>query len=78
MTQGHQVHGEGHHFSRLSEEDVLKIQFLLEQREKARKIMEGLTYERIARRFNVGKNAIYHLAKGNSWRHLLDKKDDTG
>jgi hypothetical protein len=75
MREGQQVRGEKHHFAKLSTEDVLKIRLLLGQREVARKLMEGLTYEKIGRRFGVGRNAIYHLAKENSWAHLISGVD---
>lgn len=62
--------GEGHHFSKMTEEQAMKVIRLLEQRDVARKLMEGLTYEKIAKRFGVSKNAVYHIAKLNSWKHL--------
>ena len=73
MSEGRQVRGAQHHFARLSEEDVLLVKRLLEQRERARKLMEGLTLEAIARRVGCGKNAIYHISKGHSWCHLQDE-----
>jgi hypothetical protein len=71
---GQQTRGSGHHFSKLTEEEVHKVRYLLNQRETVRKMMEGLTLEAIGRRLGVGKNAIYHIAKGNSWRHLADEE----
>jgi len=70
MSKTDKSHGEGHHFSRLTQADAEKIIRLLEQRDVARKLMEGLTYEKIARRFGVSSNAVYHISKKNSWRHL--------
>ena len=75
MSDGNQVRGENHHFSSLTEEQVRKIIRLLKQRDTARKLAEGLTYEKIGRRFGVGRNAIYHLAKHNSWAHLVNEVD---
>ena len=72
---GNQRRGEAHHFAKLTAEQVEKARFLLEQREKTRLIMKGLTYEAIGRRCGVGKNAIYHLAKGNSWKIKADSVD---
>lgn len=69
-----QARGSGHHFSKLTEEDVLKIRHLLKQRARLRMMMEGLTLAAIGRRCGVGKNAVYHINKGNSWRHLTDKE----
>ena len=69
MSDGKQVRGSAHHFAKLNEADVRKIRYLLEQREKVRQLMEGLTYEAIGRRCEVGRNAVYHIAKGNSWKH---------
>ena len=64
--------GEGHHFARMTEEQARLALRLLQQRDVAIKLMEGLTYEAIGRRCGVGKNAIFHLAKGNSWGHLKE------
>ena len=71
-VEGRQMRGSGHHFSKLSEDDVHQIRHLLAQRERLRKMMEGLTLEAIGRRLGVGKNAVYHIAKGNSWGHLTE------
>ena len=73
--EGKQVRGSAHHFAKLNEEDVHKVRYLLEQREKVRKLMEGLTLEAIGRRVGCGKNAVYHISKGNSWKHLPDGVD---
>jgi DNA invertase Pin-like site-specific DNA recombinase len=62
--------GENHHFAKITREQAEKIIHLLEQRDVARKLMEGLTYEKIARRFGVSRNAVYHISKKNSWKHL--------
>lgn len=68
MTEKGRGRGEGHHFAKLTEAEVERIRFLLEQRDKVRKLMEGLTYEKIAHRFDVSKNAIYHISKGSAWK----------
>ena len=72
LHEGHQIKGSGHHFSKLSEDDVHKIRYLLAQREKLRMMMESLTFEAIGRRFSTGKNCIYHIHKKHSWVHLKE------
>jgi DNA invertase Pin-like site-specific DNA recombinase len=62
--------GEKHHFAKLEQEQAEKIIHLLEQRDRAIKLMKGLTYQAIARRFGVSRNAVYHISKSNSWKHL--------
>ena len=68
MIEGRYVRGERHHFAKLTETQVGQIRYLLEQREKVRKLMKNLTYEAIGRRCGIGRNAVYHIAKGDSWR----------
>lgn len=75
MSDQRQVRGEDHHFSKLTEEQVRRVLYLLKQRDVARKLAEGLTYEKIARRIGCGKNTVYHLAKGNSWKHVINQVD---
>jgi len=67
--------GENHHFAKLDLEQVELARHLLEQRDRAIKLMKGLTYAAIGRRCGVGKNAIYHIAKGNSWKNSGDSVD---
>jgi hypothetical protein len=49
------------------------VKRLLKQREVARRLMEGLTLEAIGRRVGVGKNAVYHISKKNSWAHIKEE-----
>lgn len=72
-ANGQQIRGSDHHFSKLSEDDVHKIRYLLEQRRKLHLMLRGLTLEAIGRRFSVKKNAIYHISKRNSWGHLKEE-----
>ena len=75
--EGKQVRGSAHHFARLDEEDVHKVRYLLEQRDKVMKLMEGLTFKAIGRRVGCSANAIYHISRRNSWAHLkVGEKDE--
>jgi len=60
--------GEGHHFATLTQKQVDQIRLLLEQREKVRKLMEGLTFEAIGEKVGCGRNAVWHIHKKHSWK----------
>lgn len=52
--------GSDHPRTKLKELDVLQI----------RKMVGTKTYQQIANRFGVNKQAIYQIAKGKTWKHI--------
>ncbi len=53
--------GSKHQKASLSESDIPKI----------RALVGKLTYQQIGNRFGVGRQAIYAIAKGINWTHVL-------
>ena len=75
MSEGKQVCGSAHHFAKLNEDDVRKIRHLLEQREKVRKLMEGLTLEAIGKLSSKAPPEIVRLLRQVSDRKKIADED---
>jgi hypothetical protein len=61
--RGQLPRGSRHHSTSLAEGDIPKIRALL---------AEGVSEQRIAVQFGVGRGAINHISRGNSWRHVKE------
>lgn len=55
-------YGSNHYMAKLDEKKVREIKSLIEL---------GLTYSKIAKKYEVTPGTIFHIAKGTSWKHVV-------
>jgi predicted DNA-binding protein YlxM (UPF0122 family) len=57
--------GEGSHFAKLTEDEVIAIRKFIKY---------GMTLAEIAERYNVSSDCISSIKRGRTWRHLLERR----
>lgn len=59
------VFGEKHPSAKLTEKDVIEI---------IKELEKGESIPTLAKKYGVGKTAIYDIKKGNKWKHLTNEE----